>query len=345
MDDRSKHSKDLMPTQDYLQRTSLVNLRGRNFYPYSVQQVGDRTDIYMDGNILYINIDDILERFVGTLAYNTTVSSTNFYAGVMWQLQRESMNSTNVYLYNYPYGNSTSVISKNYTMPLQDLANIAVDSPNGIIFHCSNGGYFTAAINAKTGELMWNKESDAYFEGQGTVLNGVGIIGSESTMKAYGFDLKTGQQLWVSEPNDYPWGAFRAYSAGAAYDKFYLLSYDGTVRAYSYNNGTTVWKYFNGIDTTRESPYGTYPFYNNPAIAGRNNISQPPQNTHQHYPSREATESTHINAQTGQLLWNIIGCNSTISHSRRSTRSIRLIHAHDVRLRQRTNSHNSHRIT
>jgi outer membrane protein assembly factor BamB len=286
---------------------------GASMINFTGQASWRQNRVWMDDNgIVYINIDDALERFVGTFAYNTSVSSSNFYGGVMWQLQRQSMNSTNVDLTYFPYGNATGVVQKTYQMPLQDLSNIAVDTVNGIVFHCANGGPYCAGIDAKTGELLWDVKSDTYFEGQGTVINGVGVIGSESDMKVYGFDLKTGRQLWVSEPNDYPWGAFRAYSAGAAYDKFYLLSYDGTVRAYNFSTGATVWKYYNGNDTTGESPYGTYPFYNNPAIAGGIIVAPTSEHTPT-IPLKRGDGIYAIDTTTGKLLWKIEGCNSQLS--------------------------------
>ena len=267
---------------------------------------------WMDSNgILYINIDDTLERFIGTLAYDTKVSSTNFYAGVLWHLQRESMNSTNVYLYNYTYANSTALIVKSYTMPLQDLANMAIDTQAGIIFHSSNGGSYNAAIDAKTGELLWNIKRDAYFEGQGVAMDGIGSCGATDTMKVYGFDLKTGEQLWESEPSDYPWGAFRAYSAGAAYGKFYHLSYDGTIRAYDAKDGTTVWKFYSGTDLTSQTPFGTWPFYNNPAIADGKVYAT----TAEHTPTLPLKRGDKLYAltDTGELLWSIMGCNNQIA--------------------------------
>jgi outer membrane protein assembly factor BamB len=269
--------------------------------------------IWMDGNgILYINIDDVLERFVGTLAYDTKVSSTNFYSGVMWHLQRESMNSTNVCLYNYTYGNATAIILKNYTMPLQDLANMAVDVENGLIFHSANGGRYTAAINAKTGELLWNKQQEGYFEGQGAAMNGIGSCGAEDTLKVYGFDLYTGAQIWASEPNNYPWGAFRAYSSGADNTNFYHLSYDGTIRAYDIKTGVTKWVFSSGNDTTPESPYGTWPFYNNPAIAGGVVFATTAEHTPT-LPLKRGERLYALNATTGKLLWSIMGCNNQLA--------------------------------
>lgn len=270
---------------------------------------------WMDSNgILYINVDDALERFIGTLAYDTKVSSTNFYAGVMWHLQRESMNSTKVYLNSYPYANATAVVVEEYEMPLQDLANMAFDTEAGIIFHSSNGGQYTAAIDAETGELLWNIKRDVYFEGQGVAMGGVGSCGATDTMRVYGFDLKTGAQLWESEPADYPWGGFRAYSSGGAYNKFYHLSYDGNIRAYDVNDGTTTWTFSSGTDLTGQTPFGTWPFYNNPAIADEKVYAT----TAEHSPTlplKRGDKLYALDANTGTLLWSIMGCNSQLAIS------------------------------
>jgi len=86
----------------------------------------------MDSNgMLYLNIDDSQDNFQGQIAYNTTVSSTNFYGGVVWNVQRVNPDSTAMRLYNYPYGNSTGVIVENFTMPIQSLSNIHVYKEGG----------------------------------------------------------------------------------------------------------------------------------------------------------------------------------------------------------------------
>ncbi|MCW4005949.1 MAG: PQQ-like beta-propeller repeat protein [Candidatus Bathyarchaeota archaeon] len=270
---------------------------------------------WLDSNgIFYINIDDSLERFIGTLAYDTKVSSTNFYAGVLWHIQRESMNSTTVHLYDYPYGNSTAEIIETYTMPIQDLASLAVDTANGIVFHLSNGGNSTAALNATTGELMWNIQREYYIEGQGVAMNGVGSCGATDTMKVYGFDLYTGEQIWESEPSTYPWGGFRAYSAGADYNNFYFLAYDGTIRAYDINTGNIEWTVSSGVDVSGETPYGTWPFYNNPAIVNGKVYATTAEHTPTH-PLKRGDKLYGINSETGDVMWSILGCNQQIAIS------------------------------
>ncbi len=269
---------------------------------------------WIDSNgILYINTDDILERFVGTMAYDTKVSSSNFFSGVIWNLQRVGMNSTDVKLYKYPAGNqSTPQIVASYTMPLQDLANMAVDVPNNFIFHSSNGGPYTACINATSGALLWDIARDYYIEGQGVAADGIGSCGTSDTMRVYGFNLTTGAQMWASDQANYPWGAFRAYSAGAAYGKFYHLSYDGTVRAYDEKTGAVVWSISSPADIWGETPYGQWPFYNNPAIADHKVYAT----TAEHTPSMPLKRGDGLYAvddTNGKLLWSILGCNSQIA--------------------------------
>ncbi len=81
-----------------------------------------------------------------------------------------------------------------------------------------------------------------------------------------GYDVNTGTQLWTSDQTDYPWGTY-GLSGIIAYDKLYVLSYDGSVHAFDITNGKQIFKYYSGDDNYRETPYGTFPFYYGPIIA------------------------------------------------------------------------------
>lgn len=267
---------------------------------------------WMDDNgLLYINYDDVLERFAGDIVYDTKSSSTSFWAGVVFHLERESMNSSTVNLYEHPYGNATKQIVESYYMPPQDLANMAIDTENKIIFHASNGGKWTAAVNATNGKLLWNIERDFSIEGQCAVINGVGSCGATDTMRVYGIDLFTGDIKWESEPADYPWGGFRAYSSAAAYNKMYHLAYDGTVRAYDANTGEG-WTYRGPVDQWGETPYGQWPFYNNPAVADNKIYATTSEHTPT-LPLKRGDRLYALDANTGQFLWSILGCNSQLA--------------------------------
>ena len=265
-----------------------------------------------EDGILYINVDDVLESFVGLLAYDTKVSSSDFWAGVLWRVQRVKMGEDDMRLYNYPYGNSTAVIVENFTMPPQDLANMAVDTERDIIYDSPNGGWWTAAWDATNGNLLWNIKRDAFFEGQPSVMDGVGVSGAMDTNKVYGFDLNTGNQLWETEATDMPWGGFRAYCSGAAYGKTYHLCYDGTIRAYYASNGTTAWTVYSGDDIWGETPYGTWPFYGDPAIADGKVYAY----TYEHsatQPLKRGERLYAIDDATGEVLWSIMGCNRDLA--------------------------------
>jgi outer membrane protein assembly factor BamB len=264
--------------------------------------------------ILYINVDDRFELFGGLVAYDTNVRSSDYYAGVLWCIERTHMNGTEVALYNYPYGNSTAVTVKTYDMPIQDLANMAIDTEAGIIFCSSNGGNSAAGFSMTTGELLWNDVQVAdtlIIEGQNAVIDGVGFCASEDTMKVYGYDLASGNLIWESEPGIYPWGAFRAYSSGAAYGKAYFLCYDGTVRAYN-TDGSIEWTFHGRDDLWGETPYGTWPFYQNPAIADGKVYAC----TYEHSPTLPLKRGERLYAiddETGEELWSIMGCNSHLA--------------------------------
>jgi outer membrane protein assembly factor BamB len=295
------------------------NVTGQPTGPELINQMGTSSwrinRSWMDSNgILYINNDDILERFIGNVAYDTKSSSNTFYGGVLWSIQRTTMNGTEVNLLSYPYGNATAVVEATYDMPLQDLSNMALDTANGFVFMSANGGTGTACMNMTTGELLWNIQRPFYIEGQGVAADGIGTCGSSMTLCMYGYNLTTGAQMWESQPNDAPWGAFRAYSAAAAYGQAYHLSYDGTVRAYNETTGTTNWVYHSPTDVWGETPYGQWPFYNNPAVADGVIFA----GTAEHTPTtplKRGDALYAIDTTTGDLLWSIMGCNQQLAIS------------------------------
>jgi outer membrane protein assembly factor BamB len=265
--------------------------------------------------IVYFNVDDRFETFGGLAAYDTKVASTDYWAGVLWNIERVNTNKTEVRLYDYPSG-WPGVIVKNYSLPLRiDLSNYGMDFEKRIIFESSNGGTAAAAFNMDTGELLWWHEpvsNTLIIEGQNAVIDGVGMAASTDTMRVYGYDLATGNLKWTSEPNDYPWGGFRAYSTGAAYGKGYFLSYDGTVRAYYATNGSTAWIFRNPTDTWGETPYGQWAFYQAPAIADGKVYAV----TNEHSPTQPLKRGERlycIDDKTGTKIWSIMGCNSYIA--------------------------------
>lgn len=81
----------------------------------------------------------------------------------------------------------------------------------------------------------------------------------------YGFNMRTGQQIWQTQPLNNAWALFtRIYEI--AYDKLITSGYDGIVRCFDMNNGNLLWSYDKG-SAGFENAYGTYPEYAGLTIA------------------------------------------------------------------------------
>ena len=180
-----------------------------------------------------------------------------------------------------------------------------------IIWMNGNGANTTTVVNATTGKCLWNKIVDYWIQGFGTVTDGVAVAPSNWDRRIHGFNVYTGEEIWQTEPAEYPWGEFWAYQMGAAYGKFYALSYDGYVRCIDAKTGKILWKFYSG-DAGSETPYGTWPFYCNPAIAdGKVYVA-----TNEHTPTNPYIRGFRLyclNATTGKLIWSIAGCNSHLA--------------------------------
>jgi hypothetical protein len=127
---------------------------------------------------------------------------------------------------------------------------------------------------------------------------------ARDSMKAYGFDLKTGAQLWVTEAIKDPWQMFPTGQI-TAYGKYYLTGYSGKVYCYNLTTGKKLWEYFDG-SSGLETPYGHWPFYSGLLIADGKVFAS----NGEHSPSTPLWrgEKLHvINATTGAPLWNLTG--------------------------------------
>lgn len=174
-----------------------------------------------------------------------------------------------------------------------------------------NGGNTTTVFNATTGRCLWNNILPYWLQGAGTVTDGIGTAPSNWDRKVHGFDVYTGREVWQSEPSEYPWGDFWPYQMAAAYGRFYAGNYDGHVRCINATTGEIEWMYYAG-SAGAETPYGTWPFYCNPAVADGKVYYA----TTEHSPTNPLIRGFKLyclNAFTGDLLWSIAGCNSHLA--------------------------------
>jgi outer membrane protein assembly factor BamB len=205
---------------------------------------------------------------------NTTNSGQNFTKKIVW----------------------AKPINKAYILPI--LTELSGD----VIFLATGNDNRTMALDIDTGELLWNITRDYELAITGTSGYGKSYWFSSQDMRCHAFDLRTGTEAWKSEPAEYPWGSFWAYDAANAYGLVYGLCYDGHIYAYNAETGKTVWKFYSG--NTTETPYNTWPFWGQPAIAdGKIYVGNG-----EHTPSDPMMRGCRLfslNATTGEELWNI----------------------------------------
>ena len=135
--------------------------------------------------------------------------------------------------------------------------------------------------------------------------DGYYVMYDEATMQCHGYDVKTGDEKWVTEPfSGSDFGQFsRDYHI--AYGKLFTSGYDGHVRAYNIQTGELIWDYYFG-SAGFETPYGTWPVYNGFTIAdGKIYVAND-----EHSPDAilwRGGSTVCLDAETGDLLWKMSG--------------------------------------
>jgi outer membrane protein assembly factor BamB len=168
------------------------------------------------------------------------------------------------------------------------------------------------AYSADTGQQMW-VANRTYLEDpstlvsagvQGPMVDGVYVDFKKETMQLYGFDIFTGQQLWVTEPYTNAWAMYGRAMA-VAYGKLYTTTYDGTLHCYDVKTGEHLWDWFTG-SAGFETVYGGWPFSYGLTIADGKVYAV----TGEHSPNTPLIEGGKmfcIDANTGELIWSISG--------------------------------------
>jgi len=174
-----------------------------------------------------------------------------------------------------------------------------------------------AAYDAWTGRQLWVKNrTNIYMKpytvgpGRPTAIGeGIYVQADQAKMQIHAYDIRTGEELWVSKSytevtNTTDWAYFtRAYDI--AYGKVYCAGYDGHVRAFDAKTGELVWDFYFGNAGT-ETPYGSWPVYNGFTIAdGKIYVAND-----EHSPDSVLWRGGRlwcIDAETGELLWSLSG--------------------------------------
>ncbi len=125
------------------------------------------------------------------------------------------------------------------------------------------------AFDQETGNVVWMKNRydiyQAFFAQATSIREEMYVLRSEDTMTTHAYSIKTGEELWVTDPLPTGWGIFE-YQRDIAYGKVYTTGYTGAVRAYNADDGELDWEFDMG-NAGRETPYGEWPTYNGFTIA------------------------------------------------------------------------------
>ncbi|MCL5878139.1 MAG: PQQ-like beta-propeller repeat protein [Candidatus Bathyarchaeota archaeon] len=171
-----------------------------------------------------------------------------------------------------------------------------------------------AGYDAETGENLWVMNlTDYTIRPQynfSPISDGCFAWFKQETTEWYGFDARTGKQIWgPTEPYEDSFGMYTASFAGAgqpnpqvAYGKIYTAGYDGVIHAIDIKTGKTVWEF--STETTIDTAYGHYPFYGGVTIADDKVFAA----TNEHTPNDPLARGYKlfcVNATTGQQIWNI----------------------------------------
>ena len=171
-----------------------------------------------------------------------------------------------------------------------------------------------AGYDANTGANLWIKNITDYTirpqYNLSPISEGVFAWFKQETTEWYGFNARTGEQIWG--PTEHYADSFGMYSASfrgagapnpqVAYGKIFTAGYDGVVHAIDIKTGKTVWNFYSG--TTIDTVYGHYPFYGGPTIADNMVFVT----TNEHTPNDPLWRGGKIfaiNATTGEQIWNI----------------------------------------
>jgi len=174
--------------------------------------------------------------------------------------------------------------------------------------------FVVVGFNASTGQFLWRKDiKDIYctwWRPSKNAQDGIFTIYDEATMKLHAYSIKTGEEVWESEPlntlGETP-SDFATFTRNyhIAYGKVYTAGYDGHVRAFDAKTGKLVWDFYFG-SSGFETAYGSWPVYGGFTIAdGKIYVTND-----EHSPDAimwRGAKLWCLDAETGKLLWSISG--------------------------------------
>lgn len=180
-----------------------------------------------------------------------------------------------------------------------------------VAIRMSAGYQVTAGYDAKTGQKLWGPLNQSIPLDEDISVtcagDGVYVLTSKTSHRAWGYSLKTGKQIWG--PVDLPGNAFSHLSitGAAAYGNAYISDFGGYVNAVDLQTGKINWTYTRG-SSGYDTPFGIYPIWyfsvgsigDGKVFLSEGHVYDPPL-----FP---AGQQLAINATNGELVWSIMAC-------------------------------------
>ena len=179
---------------------------------------------------------------------------------------------------------------------------ISDDGTRGIVL--STGEDMMYGYDLITGAQLWTKKLDyanmiSYQWAYDAIFNW-----DSALRKVHKVDIKTGTEVWVSDPvGEYPW-ASNTLQRGNAYGNIYLPAYDGYVYCMDEVTGKIKWKFYAG--NTTETIFNNWVPYTSSAIADQKYYIM----TSEHTPTQPRIRGNMllaIDAISGKGVWKISG--------------------------------------
>lgn len=273
---------------------------------------GGTTVIGPNGEVLVYYLDSVngrLSMWNSSLAVASTynqgpILNIDWKGGIQWNVSTSVINNGGAF-----YGMTLALNPKIWTDPSVTPIIIATNQTHGNPLLASN--FMDVAYDATTGAMLWTKNrSYGTFEG-GYGLSGAGdnmyAIFRKETSQLYVFSMKTGDQLWISDPLPSFWDAF-PQGIQFAYGRIYMCTYSGTLFAWNATTGYLDWTWNdNSVNPSGDTtPYGAFPLYGGVTVAdGKVFVSNGEHTANS--PLYPGAEIYAINATDGSFIWQLNG--------------------------------------
>lgn len=191
---------------------------------------------------------EVVEKVKVNRLFNKTNSlNSEFNQNLKIKLSNKIINNLDINNYNnnegrYDYHGNLKNVSRFKFSKIENLFQYSPEilfQNDNIIFFDAKGSIFKFDSNSK---LIWKKNYYSKSEKkQSPILifqkNAEILIVADSIGKSYALDINSGKLLWQQD-NIYPYNSqIKIYQ-----NKFFIIDYENTLRAYSIKNGKEIWK-------------------------------------------------------------------------------------------------------